>query len=582
MTLAATFPRLFFSVTLALAVSGVSVPESALAQGFPPAPGPPGPPPTPPSGGAPKPSGAPGEPEMHAASTEEGILQGQTQEPSLPEDPLAVPPQVARRIGTNDRLEPELGRGTKVERDWYGLYYRERSGGYQFQTVFPFWAERRMPNDRATLISPLFYQRRSTDVDADVLFPFFWRLRDEDTRTTVVGPFMHREATGVPAAPGRPARPGRHDNWLFPLFFEGESDDGSGYFHVPPLLTFTQHTARSGFNLAGPLFCKWRGGPTCDPRSADNIDLGVAPLYFYGRSESSEYEVIPPLLHYYHYSDVGDSWTNLWGPVLRQHDRDGDVFNIMPIYWRNWGKNEDHTTVFPLFHYGYKGNSSLLVTPLFLNARGENNEHTFVTWGYARYRGRTELDMITPLYWHYRDPDIKLDRRLILPFYYRNTSPRSDDIALFPFYGRFHRPGISDTTWITPLIRHTTDLTGWETDIYPLFFMGREYNRTHLVLAPLLWDFASTKGRQTVVLPFYYRFADTAEGSVTQVALNTYYKEQRVRGGKDWQFHLFPLFSYGETPGGHWWNILYGLAGFTREGAMTKMRAFYVPITLSE
>lgn len=561
---------------LALALSALSTlatlaPGAAWAQGTP-------------GGGQPPAGGgqpAPGEPELHAASTdEESPIQSQTQEPTLPEDPLAVPPSVKRRIGTNDLVEPEVGRGTEYDRDWYGLYYAERSGKYQFRTVFPLWAERRMPNDRATMISPLFYQRRSTDVDADVLFPFFWKLRDETTYTTIVGPFMHREREGRPAAPGRKAEPGRHDNWLFPLFFEGASDDGSGYFHVPPLLTFTQHTARSGFNLAGPMFCKWKGGPSCDARSADEIDLGLAPLYFYGRDEDSEYEVIPPLLHYSHYSDVGDRSTNLWGPLLWQHDREGDVFNVMPFYWHNWGKNEDHTTLFPFFHYGYKGNASLLVTPLFLTARGEKGESTFATWGYARYRGRTELDMFTPFFWHYRDPDINLDRKLLFPFYYRNTSPRDNDIALFPFYGHFQRPGISDTHWITPLIRHRTDLTGWETDIYPFFYMGREHRSTHLVVAPILWDFASPKSRATVVLPFYYRFA--GQGEVTQLALNTYYKEQRVRGGKDWQFHFFPFFSYGETPNGHWWNVLYGLAGYTREGTATKMRALYIPIGLSD
>jgi hypothetical protein len=39
--------------------------------------------------------------------------------------------------------------------------------------------------------------------------------------------------------------------------------------------------------------------------------------------------------------------------------------------------------------------------------------------------------------------------------------------------------------------------------------------------------------------------------------------------------------SFGATPDGHWWNLLYGLAGYTREGTMAKMRLGYVPITLS-
>ncbi|WP_437283862.1 hypothetical protein [Sorangium sp. So ce406] len=561
------------ALSLAAALAVLAAPSVAAAQvGF----GQPGmgPPPT----SSPQ-QPPPGTPETHAAPTsEESPIQ--TQEPTLPEDPLAVPPSAKKQIGTNDPGEWERGRAEEIQRDWYGLYYGERSGDYQFRTVVPFWAERKMPGDRATMVTPFYYNRRSKDVDADVLFPFFWKLRDQNTHTTIVGPFMHRESEGRPASPGRKAEPGRHDNWLAPLFFEGKSDDGSGYFHIPPLLTFTHHTARSGFNMVGPLFCSWRGGPACDARSADKIDLGLAPLYFYGRDESSEYEVIPPLLHYYHYSDVGDRSTNLWGPLLWQHSRKGDVFNVMPFYWHSWGKNHDRTTLFPFFHYGVEGNSNLLITPLFVKARGEEGESTFATWGYARYRGRTELDMITPLFWQYRDPDIDLERTMLLPFYYRNTSPRSDDLALFPLYGRFKRHGLSDTTWLTPFIRHTKDLTGWETDIYPFFYSGRDRNSTHLVVAPFLWDFASPSSRTTVVLPLFFRFAD--QNSVTQLALNTFYKEQRVRRGKEWEFHFFPVFSYGETPDGHWWNLLYGLAGYTRQGTMSKMRALYVPIQLSD
>jgi hypothetical protein len=206
----------------------------------------------------------------------------------------------------------------------------------------------------------------------------------------VVGPLMHRESDGRPATKDRPAEPARHDNWLFPFFAEGSASDGSGYLHVPPLLTYTAHTSHDGLNIVGPLFCKWKGGPACDNRTADKIDLGVAPLYFYGRDDRSEYEIVPPLLHYYSYSDVGDASFNLWGPLLWEHSRESDVFNVMPIYWHNWGKNEDHTTVFPLFHYGYKGAAKLLATPLFVWANGDKGEETFATYVYARYRGRTE------------------------------------------------------------------------------------------------------------------------------------------------------------------------------------------------
>jgi hypothetical protein len=252
----------------------------------------------------------------------------------------------------------------------------------------------------------------------------------------------------------------------------------------------------------------------------------------------------------------------------------------MPFYWSIWGKNERHTTVFPLFHYGYKGNETLFVNPLFLNHHGEDGSNTFVTWLYARHRGRTQLDMYTPLYWHYQDPTIELDQKLLFPFLYTRTSPRESNTVFFPFWGHFERYGVSESTWITPFFQHTTDLRGWQTNIHPILYLGRDGNDTHTVVAPIFWDFAGPKSRSTVVFPLYWRFAK--EDSLSQLVGNVYYQERRFKNGLDWQIHFFPLFSYGETPDGHWWNLLFGLAGYERAGTMTKVRALYIPIELSE
>lgn len=514
------------------------------------------------------------EEETHAATNVEAVQALETQEPSLPQDPLALPPGLRDRIGTDDVRERDKGRGATTERDFYGLYYQEKSGKYRLRSLVPpLWAERTMPGDRASLFG-FYYNRRGVHQDADVLFPFFWRTRVGTTRTTVVFPFMHNEREATKELPAR------HDNWLFPLFAEGSSADGSGYFHAPLLLTFTQHTARGGLNIAGPMFCKWKGGPACDPRTTDSLDLGLAPFYFYGRDKRSEYEVIPPLLHYYRYTEIGDKTVNLWGPVYLERSPEKSVTDIFPLFWRSAGKNEAHTTLFPLLHYGYQGASSLLITPLFVSARGDEGEKTFASLVYARYRGRTQLDMVTPFYWRYRDPDIGLDRVLVPPFYYENTSPRSVDRVAFPFYARFQRAGLHDTTWITPLFRRSTGITGWETDIFPVFFAGRHNDATHLVIAPIFWDFASPHGRTTIAAPLYFRFAD--DKTISQLAVNTYYREKKVPGGTDWEFHFFPLFTYGQSPTGHFWNVLYGLAGYTREGTASKVRALYIPIKLSD
>jgi len=531
-------------------------------------------------GGTPGPGAPPGKPgaappSTHAATGgDNGTTLPKTDLP-LPEDPTAIPDAVKKRIGTDADLDLDKGIAKKPEVDFYGLYVATKDGDYEFKTVFPFWARRKQPgNDVANLYSPFYYQRRSDRVDVDMAFPLFYKSRVEKENSLVVGPFFHQEE---PAHDGKPAT---HANWFFPFAMEAKTSDGGGYFHVPPLLLFTQHSDRDGFDLIGPMFCSWRGGPACDVRTTDDIDLGVAPFYFYGRDRDSEYELIPPLLHYYRWNDVSDHELNVWGPFLWERSRQSNAFNIMPLYWHNWGKDEDHLTLFPLFHVGHKGDSSLLATPLFVHGTGDNGETGFGTYVFGRYRGRTEYDMWTPLFHWYRDPDVGRDTKLFLPFVYRTTSPRSDDIAVFPFFAHFERFGVSEETWITPIFRHQTSLTGWETDLNPIFYMGTENASTHLVVAPILWDFASPKSRQTVVAPIFWRFA--SRDSVSQLALNTYYHETRVRSGKDWEFHFFPLFSYGESPDGHWWNVLYGLTGYTREGTASKMRLLYIPIKTSE
>ncbi|MCL2825583.1 MAG: hypothetical protein FWD57_16445, partial [Polyangiaceae bacterium] len=82
-----------------------------------------------------------------------------------------------------------------------------------------------------------------------------------------------------------------------------------------------------------------------------------------------------------------------------------------------------------------------------------------------------------------------------------------------------------------------------------------------------------------IAFPVYWRFDDNT--STSQLLLNTFYQEQKLRSGTKWQFHFFPAFSFGETPDGHWWKILYGLAGYKRQGDLTEFRAVWIPFRTS-
>jgi hypothetical protein len=531
----------------------------------------------PPSSGAPSaPKKDPNMPEMHAASGASDSLIAPGGEPTLPAEPLKLSERTLERIGSDLELgNLEQGRASRTEYGFYGPYFTETSGNYSFKLAFPVWAERKQPSltkpevlDRASLYGGLYYNRRSAERTDDVLFPLFWNLIDEraKSRTTVVGPLVNRVA------------PDETDNWLAPLYFTGKRKHG-GYTIIPPLLTYLNTSGKSGLNIVGPAFCSWKGGARCDLRSSEEIDLGVAPFYFYGQDAEKKYEIIPPLLHYYGYDDRDLSWVNVWGPYYREHTQKRDMLHLLPLYYSIKGQDERHTTLLPFFHHGYKGDSWLHVNPLFLAARGEKGESTFVTWGYARYRGRTELDMITPLYWQYRDPDIQLDQKLLFPFLFTRESPRESTFALFPFYAHSKRYGVSETTFITPFFQHTHGVRGFSTNIHPLVYIGRNATSTHTVFAPIFWDFASPKTRSTVAFPFYWRFQEEKE--LSQLVGNVYYHEAKLSTGTDWEIHIFPAFSYGETPDGHWWNVLYGLAGYTRRGSLVKVRTLWIPITVS-
>ncbi len=520
-----------------------------------------------------KPKQDPDMPETHAASGSGDSMLPQGSEPTLPEKPLEISESVAKRIGTDKVLdEPEVGRGEFTERDFYGLWYQEKSDDYQLKMAFPVWLERTQPSltdptklDRASLFGGIYYNRRSAERSDDVVFPAFWNLQDKDSRTTVVGPLVNRVA------------PDETDNWLAPLYFFGTRKHGS-YQIIPPLLTYLNHDDEGGFNLIGPGFCSFDGSSACfgNPKSRD---LGLFPLWFQGYDETSDYRLILPLLHYHENDEKELSTLDIWGPFYRESTEERELLHLLPFYWSIWGKNERHTTLLPFFHYGWKGNSSLFVNPLFMTSTSEEGYKTFATWGYARYRGRTELDMYTPLLWLYRDPDAGIDQKLLFPFYYEYTSPREDSWALFPFYGQFERHGVSNSTWITPLFNHTHSLTGWSTNLYPIAFFGRERHSSHSVVAPIFWDFSSPSSRSTVAFPVYWRFA--GEDSLTQLIGNVLYTEKQVKHGLDWKVHLLPALSYGETPDGHSWDILLGLVGYKRRGDYTALKLFWATIPLS-
>jgi hypothetical protein len=499
-----------------------------------------------------------------------------------PADPLAVPPEAKDKIGTDWTSGPPAPEGSRRVIQWFP--FEERQGDYRLRLLPPFFLEHTrgladpsqslygIPKHEDTegLYGLLYYRRRSLHLDMDVVFPAFWRVRDRDNHVVVVGPVVHREA------------PGEHDNWLAPLYFEGERKDG-GYFHSPALLTTSHWNAEGAFTLVGPYFRN---------RSGSNVDLGVAPFFFNGDNGNLEgnrktYTLVPPLLYYHSTHEIDSSATTIVGPVISQSDAKRDVFDVAPLFFHIKGKpqsggvNEEHTTLFPLFHYGHSPEYSLFVMPGYYR-RVSTKTDTLLSLLYSHVEARngstsmTGVGPILPIVWDYHDRDINAHGWAVAPLIYDYHSALGSD-WLTPLIGRFQTYGDSTTWWVFPTLTINTNTHGWEGALHPLVYVGRSDDSVHTVVAPFFWDFANNKGRTTICFPVYWRFVDGQNDSILQVAANTLYMQKRVGGGSDWQFHLLPLFSYGEDPNGYFWNVLFGLAGYSRHGRATEVRALWIP-----
>ena len=494
-----------------------------------------------------------------------------------PADPLLVPPEMAARIGTDSDLRPSPPVGELTRQ--YFPYYAERRGDYRFRMVPPLYLQHTRyvdtpSEDDESLMGLLYYRRRSPKLDMDVLFPLAWRVRDRENRVIVLGPVAHREA------------PLEHDNWVAPLVFEGERKDG-GYFHSPALLTTSHWGAKGAFTLAGPYF---------RDRTGTDVDMGVAPFFFHGDTGNVDgarktYTLIPPLLYFHREREIDESSLTVVGPVILKRDPKRSIFDVAPLFFHIQGKpetggvREEHTTLLPLFHYGVSDKQTLFVVPGYVR-RVTPTADTLLTpiFSHASTRGgATSLTLVgplLPLFYNYSDKDIGYSAFGVFPFYYQNDGPTGHSF-LTPLFGRFESYGVSRTYYAFPNVIVSNDLHGWETDLLPVVFAGRSDDKSHTVLAPVFWDFTSKTGRTTVGAPLYFRIADNADDSVIQVAANTLYMQKHVAGGTDWQFHVLPLFSYGESPNGYFWNILFGLTGFQREGSYARVKAFWLPIQVS-
>ncbi len=391
----------------------------------------------------------------------------------------------------------------------------EQRGDVRTTAVFPFYFERSAPDDFQLLAGP-YFQRRSATEDADVVFPFVWSFRGEDASTLVVPPFYHR------------TRPEGFDLGVAPLFFTGRKND-SVYTVIPALLTLSIADEHNALTIAGPV---WR------TRDETDVNWGLFPLLWGGSGLESSHFVLAPV--FFHFEEENGSTT------------------VVPPFFYRRRDNSVLTGLAPLFVYASDDNSSSLTTPLFHYEGGENDfqlytwlggyvsdedSSTLITPVYQRHRGSTQLDASFPFFMSLRDPRDRSSLTMVTPLVWHAEAPASSTTVAFPFFAQIHEEGRYDT-----------------------------------LLTLLYWDLQKheSQRRASIFFPVYWRFRNGED--VTQLAGNTFYRSRVRQGIRDWEFHFFPLFAFGETaPGTHWWTVLYGLAEYRSHGETGTGKALWVP-----
>lgn len=456
----------------------------------------------------------------------------------------------------------------------------QRQAGVESLAVFPLFYLRNSPatdegSGTTELTVPPYYLMRGPE-NWDVLFPLFWWYRGEGHHTWFVPPVWSHSA------------PDGFDFGVAPLVMTGRHG-ANHYTLIPPLLTADWGSENERFTFAGPF---WR------IQEELTEHWGLFPFLWVENAESTSYTLAPPLFFRFEDRDEGTALTVV-PPFYHRDEPNGSYWGIPPLFHHSSGPDHTSTTVFPLLsHYSEDPDAFRLVIAGTVWYWRDHGDETIVTPLYQRFRGATEMDAVAPLFFHIRDPRTDALTLMITPLFWHVEDPGSVNTVVFPFFGRFEERGRQET-WVTPLVanhinRERGDETTWvfptiqvsrwhdgdAVNIHPIWYFESTPSHQHSVLAPFWFDFEEFEGdrnRYTVFFPFFWRFR---EGNTTStLVLNVYHRErERSDGSSEWEFSIFPFFSYGEySTGGHWWKLFYGLVGYERRGPYGITTLAYIP-----
>jgi hypothetical protein len=410
------------------------------------------------------------------------------------------------------------------------LYYREGT----FREIAGLYWSKRGPSG-FTFLAPIYWHTWTPKSRAHVVAPLFWRFEDYVSRNvvTVVAPLAVTSRS-----------PDSSFTWILPLNF-GWRDKDRSHLLVFPLFYGTQHKK-------GGSFYSWFG---YDAHDGESEDGSILWLYWHGedRKAGSAYNVLFPLL--WDFKDKDDRSTVFFPLVWSYGSAEGnttlaipwfhirrpgwELDTLFPIWWS--GHDDKAGTAFkmlvPLFYWqgAGHGRASMWVSPLGGYSRDDDaRSRTLVLLpllSFWRHDPERQIRIFTPLFIHHRSYTDESRTRLLGLLLYLRDDPKGTTSALLPLFWHFHDAETGATaTALLPLFarrdgpRDTTTAVGalpvlwaywrdfkdggWSAGLFPLAFFGSNAGRSHAVVAPLFWHWASAHDSTTVLAPFFYWHRD--------------------------------------------------------------------------
>ncbi|MDW8245245.1 MAG: hypothetical protein RMJ84_01585 [Sandaracinaceae bacterium] len=296
---------------------------------------------------------------------------------------------------------------------------------------------------------------------------------------------------------------------------EGETKS-PGEEASPQAIPLTPQATDSPFSLFLPPLLSYE-------ESQKGKSLTIFPFFYLRESHRSKEFLIPPFYH-----REGDDPVDALFPLFfwlrgqKHHtlifplffhleNSEGHDWGIPPLFWSGRRKGGAFYDLAPpfFFSWGDREQSHWIAGPAYRFSSLEDERWGLFPFIWARNAREEEYLFIPPLFWRWRNPELKRTLTIIAPFYHHENE-KDRFFGLFPLFHLSEGNGSHSLT-IPPLLFHIEDSPHLLRLLSPLFFYERSKGKETIVS----WFYQRHQGVTLFegVIPFFANFYDPRDAS---------------------------------------------------------------------